>query len=65
MLGMPRWLKIDHASAKAGKVLVIVDTRKEKVLTTFSYVLKTACAKFDFLIASTAIHGFQVYVDGN
>ncbi|KAH8548370.1 NRDE-2, necessary for RNA interference-domain-containing protein [Umbelopsis sp. PMI_123] len=30
VLGYPRWLKIDHASAKAGKVLVIVDTRKEK-----------------------------------
>ncbi|KAI9286695.1 NRDE-2, necessary for RNA interference-domain-containing protein [Umbelopsis sp. AD052] len=30
VLGMPRWLKIDHASAKAGKVLVIVNSRKEK-----------------------------------
>lgn len=31
VLGHPRWLKIDFASAKAGKVLLLLDTRKEKV----------------------------------
>jgi hypothetical protein len=30
VLGHPRWLKIDYASAKAGKVLLLLDTRKEK-----------------------------------
>ncbi|KAG2181353.1 hypothetical protein INT43_008936 [Umbelopsis isabellina] len=30
VLGYPRYLKIDLASAKAGKVLLLVDTRKEK-----------------------------------
>ncbi|CAM0137619.1 unnamed protein product [Umbelopsis sp. WA50703] len=30
VLGYPRYMKIDLASAKAGKVLLLVDTRKEK-----------------------------------
>lgn len=57
-------MKIDLASAKAGKVLLLVDTRKEKVSVKCRKPGGGLLTQFVH-IAYTTIYGLEIYLEGN